>query len=54
MIYGDGPTPEEVSLWADLAEVAEERDRALSELASERAENARLRALLSTRHDLAA
>lgn len=53
MIYGDGPSLEELCLLADLAEVAEERDRALAELAAERAETARLRALLTV-HDLAA
>ena len=44
MIYNDGPSLEEACLWADLAEVAEERDQARRELAAALAENARLRA----------
>lgn len=44
VIYNDGPSLEEACLWADLAEVAEERDQARRELAAALAENARLRA----------
>jgi hypothetical protein len=54
MTYADGPTLEEAALWADLAEIAEERDQARRELAAARAEIAELRALLADRHALAA
>lgn len=50
----DGPSLEEACLWADLAEVAEERDQARAELAEALAENLRLRALLAEQHALAA
>jgi hypothetical protein len=54
VIYGDGPTLEEASLWADLAEVAAEWDAALFVLRWLLTENARLRSLLADRHALAA
>lgn len=50
----DGPTLEEACLWADLAEVAEERDEALRLLTEARAEISRLTSLLTDRHALAA
>jgi hypothetical protein len=54
VIYGDGPTLEEAALWADLAEVAAERDAALFVLRLLLAENARLQSLLTDAHALAA
>ena len=46
----DGPTLEEACLWADLAEIAEERNQALRELAAAQAEIEQLRAQLAARH----
>ena len=43
----DGATLEEACLWADLAEVAAERDQALRDLAAARAETEQLRAQLA-------
>ena len=53
-VYDDGPGLEEACLWADLAEVAQERDAARRELAEARAENARLRARVAALTGLAA
>jgi hypothetical protein len=50
----DGPSLEEACLWADLAEVAEERDQARTQLAEARAEIVRLRAQVSALTGLAA
>ena len=46
--YADGPSLEEACLWADLAEVAVERDQALRQLAAALAEIERLRTELCT------
>ena len=46
----DGPSLEEACLWADLAEVAAERDQALRDLAAALAENEQLRAQLAAAH----
>ena len=43
----DGPSLEEACLWADLAEVAEERDDALRRLAAAQVEIDQLRAQLA-------
>jgi len=43
----DGPTLEEACLWADLAEIAEERAEALRLLAAAQAEIEQLRAQLA-------
>jgi hypothetical protein len=50
----DEPSLEEACLWADLQEVAEERDAARRELAAALAENTRLRAQLAHLTALAA
>ena len=54
MIYNDGPSLEEACLYADLAEVAEERDQARAQLAEALAENVRLRARVAALTGLAA
>jgi predicted DNA-binding ribbon-helix-helix protein len=54
VIDNDGPTLEEACLWADLTEIAEERDTARRELAAVLAENARLRARVAALTSLAA
>jgi len=54
MIPDDGPTLEEACLWADLAEVAEERDTARRELTEARAEIRRLCAQVAALTGLAA
>jgi predicted DNA-binding ribbon-helix-helix protein len=50
----DGPSLEEACLWADLAEIAEERDTARRELAEALAEIRTLRAQLAAPTGLAA
>jgi hypothetical protein len=50
----DGPSLEEACLWADLAEVAEERDIARAKLAKARTEIRKLRAQLAALTALAA
>ena len=50
MNYSDGPSLEEACLWADLQEVAEERDQARRELAAAQAEIEQLRARLAAAH----
>ena len=54
MIHDDGPSLEEACLWADLQEVAAERDTVRRELAEALAENARLRSRLANLTALAA
>ena len=54
MIPDDGPSLEEACLWADLAEVAAERDQARRELAEARAEIRTLRGQVAALTGLAA